>query len=427
MPALRKGQYSNEGCSGDFAFKRRYVDANTDSYVLVAMSGDASFTGILNGRYVDAVTGDVQNVTDGTLKVSLSGKGNLRVYVLDTEKTKAPGKVGEDGKYLYGTASVDQPWEEWPDETMPEETWTVKPGGSSGVVGGDREEPETPVEPSMSEGEQAIFFEHDSWNPVTAWVWSVGGVNYTGGNWPGENMTYLGNNVYKWTYTGDYKIADGSLIIFSHAGADQVTKDGFKFVNGGYYNANGYVKTIEGAGEIVDPEPPTPPVVGGEGTYTVYFNNTAGWNTVNAWVWDENNGDKNYTGGSWPGQSLSMDPATGYYVFSCTVTDANPKMMIIFNNGSSQTVSLDLINNGIYTSTGYTGQQVTTGVMNVSDNSDLKVWTAAGKVYIETPDVCTVMAASADGRTQMLNLHVGRNEVELPHGFYIIAGKKIIL
>lgn len=427
VPALRKGQYSNEGCSGDFAFKRRYVDANTDSYVLVAMSGDASFTGILNGRYVDAVTGDVQNVTDGTLKVSLSGKGNLRVYVLDTEKTKAPGKVGEDGKYLYGTASVDQPWEEWPDETMPEETWTVKPGGSSGVVGGDREEPETPVEPSMSEGEQAIFFEHDSWNPVTAWVWSVGGVNYTGGKWPGENMTYLGNNVYKWTYTGDYKIADGSLIIFSHAGADQVTKDGFKFVNGGYYNANGYVKTIEGAGEIVDPEPPTPPVVGGEGTYTVYFNNTAGWNTVNAWVWDENNGDKNYTGGSWPGQSLSMDPATGYYVFSCTVTDANPKMMIIFNNGSSQTVSLDLINNGIYTSTGYTGQQVTTGVMNVSDNSDLKVWTAAGKVYIETPDVCTVMAASADGRTQMLNLHVGRNEVELPHGFYIIAGKKIIL
>ncbi|MDE6130989.1 MAG: alpha-amylase, partial [Muribaculaceae bacterium] len=50
VPALRKGQYSNEGCSGTMAFKRRYTDANTDSYVLVTISGDATFTGVLNGR-----------------------------------------------------------------------------------------------------------------------------------------------------------------------------------------------------------------------------------------------------------------------------------------------------------------------------------------------------------------------------------------
>ena len=71
VPALRKGQYSNEGCSGKMAFKRRFTNANTDSYVLVTISGDATFTGVLNGRYVDAITGDVKNVTDGTLTIGV--------------------------------------------------------------------------------------------------------------------------------------------------------------------------------------------------------------------------------------------------------------------------------------------------------------------------------------------------------------------
>lgn len=94
VPALRKGQYSNEGCTGKMAFKRRYTDSKTDSYVLVTISGDATFTGVLNGRYVDAVTGDVKTVTDGKLEAKCSGKGNLRVYVLDTDKTKAPRQGG---------------------------------------------------------------------------------------------------------------------------------------------------------------------------------------------------------------------------------------------------------------------------------------------------------------------------------------------
>lgn len=105
VPALRKGQYSTEGCSGSMAFKRRYTNGNVDSYVLVCISGNATFTGILNGKYVDAITGDVKNVTDGTLSATCSGKGNMRIYVLN-----GPGKIGEDGKYLYGTtpATIEQ-------------------------------------------------------------------------------------------------------------------------------------------------------------------------------------------------------------------------------------------------------------------------------------------------------------------------------
>ena len=74
------------------AFKRRYTDASTDSYVLVTISGNATFSGILNGTYTDVVTGDVKTVTNGSLSVNCSGKGNVRAYVLSTDKTPAPGK-----------------------------------------------------------------------------------------------------------------------------------------------------------------------------------------------------------------------------------------------------------------------------------------------------------------------------------------------
>lgn len=100
VPALQKGQYSTEGVSGNMAFKRRYTDGGVDSFVLVAVSQGATFSGIPNGTYVDAVTGDTQVVGNGTLTVSLSGQGNLRAYVLDLPGNPAPGKVGDGSPFL---------------------------------------------------------------------------------------------------------------------------------------------------------------------------------------------------------------------------------------------------------------------------------------------------------------------------------------
>ncbi|MFB7594726.1 carbohydrate binding domain-containing protein [Streptomyces sp. NPDC056160] len=104
VPALQMGQYSTEGVSGGgMNFKRRYTDAATgvDSFALVAVTDGATYTGIPNGTYKDAVTGDVRQVTGGTLTVAAPGKGDLRVYVLDLGgKNAAPGKVGTDGPYL---------------------------------------------------------------------------------------------------------------------------------------------------------------------------------------------------------------------------------------------------------------------------------------------------------------------------------------
>lgn len=102
IPALRKGQYSTEGVRGGMAFKRRYTNASEgiDSFVCVAITDGATFSGIPNGTYVDAITGTSKTVSDGTLTIEATGKGNMRVYVLSTSQTAAPGKVGADGKYL---------------------------------------------------------------------------------------------------------------------------------------------------------------------------------------------------------------------------------------------------------------------------------------------------------------------------------------
>ena len=98
VPALRKGQYSTEGVDGGIAYKRRYTEGSTDSFVCVTISGDATFSGIPSGTYVDMVTGDTVQC-NGTLTAKCSGKGNMRVYVLQT-KGAPNGKIGEDGTYL---------------------------------------------------------------------------------------------------------------------------------------------------------------------------------------------------------------------------------------------------------------------------------------------------------------------------------------
>ncbi|MFB6979531.1 carbohydrate binding domain-containing protein [Streptomyces scopuliridis] len=95
VPALQMGQYSTEGISGSMAFKRRYTNGSTDSFALVTVTDGATYSGIPNGTYTDAVTGDVRTVSNGTLAVAAPGKGNLRVYVLN-----GPGKIGAAGPYL---------------------------------------------------------------------------------------------------------------------------------------------------------------------------------------------------------------------------------------------------------------------------------------------------------------------------------------
>jgi glycosidase len=102
VPALQKGQYSTTDVSGGFAYKRRFTSDTVDSFALVTVSGGASFSNLPAGTYVDVVTGDTKTIgANGTINVSMSGKGNVRVYVLTTGKTSAPGDVLDfSGTYI---------------------------------------------------------------------------------------------------------------------------------------------------------------------------------------------------------------------------------------------------------------------------------------------------------------------------------------
>lgn len=232
VPALRKGQYSTTGCSGSFAFKRRYTDATTDSYALVCISGGATFTGILNGTYTDVVTGDVKTVTNGTLTATCSGKGNLRVYVLSTSLTPAPGKIGVDGKYIYTSspASIADP--AW-DGTQEELTDDNGQGGQGGT-----EEPEAPATPCLETAdEKAVFFHapQEFGSTIYVYMWINGTENKLAGIWPGTRATALGGGMYKFvvpeTATGDM----GTWMIIWNNGSGVQTKD-LTYTNHGLYS-----------------------------------------------------------------------------------------------------------------------------------------------------------------------------------------------
>ena len=80
VPALRKGQWTDEGCkaNGGIAFKRAYKD----SYALVALNGGATFTDCPAGTYTDLVTG--KTYTGSTITVDApNNQGQVRVLVKD--------------------------------------------------------------------------------------------------------------------------------------------------------------------------------------------------------------------------------------------------------------------------------------------------------------------------------------------------------
>ncbi len=390
VPALRKGQYSTDGCSGSLSFKRRYTDSTTDSYALVTISGSSTFTGIENGTYVDCVTGNSITVTNGTLTAECSGQGNLRVYVLNTSLTSAPGKVGEDGVYIYGSssvASIQTSYDGTEEELLDDTEYSYSDGTtSSGTV----TEPEEVTEPSMSEGEQAVFFDNSSssWSgTIYAYAWN-GSTEYTGA-WKGQAMTYLGNGVWKWTYTGTSVISGN--VIFTNG--DNQTAD-LTWVNGGYYTASGYQKTIEGAGEIT----------GGSDTsssetitytYVVSYSNPSSWSTVKCYIWDNTGGSGNDTtyAGAWSGSTMTYDSSTGMWTYTLTTTTEADDLNIIFTNGSAQTADLSF--SDYVTST----TSVSSGITSVDYDG------AAGAVYY--------------------NL-AGQRVSETTKGIVIAGGKKVV-
>ena len=106
---------------------------------------------------------------------------------------------------------------------------------------------------TITDGEVCAFFESpNSWSIVKCWAWDSKN-NYTGGTWPGEACTKVGNNngkfVWKWTYSGTLTTLP-TFIIFNNNNNGQQTAD-LNFINGGYYNDAGALQgTVTSINEI---------------------------------------------------------------------------------------------------------------------------------------------------------------------------------
>ncbi len=367
IPALRKGQYSTEGVSGNMAYKRRYTDGNVDSFACIVVSGNATFSGIPNGTYTDAVTGDVKNVTGGSLSIAASRKGDLRVYVLN-----GPGRVIPDGKYL-GSGSGPDIGNEDPIQIV-EPTGVTLNATSVSVREGESTTLKATVAPSNATNKLV------TWTSSNEAVATVGGGNVIGVSKGTATITAKTSNGK--TATCKVTVTENTSIV--KPTGITLNKSSLELMSGETGQLSATVKPADATNKTVTWSSDNTAVatVGngtvtavGEGTATItastfngfsasctvtvtpkqfttidhgiYFEKPSDWDE--AWVYlFENNAT---VGTAWPGTKMK-DMGDGVYCLEYTTTSSN--LMLVFNNGNKgkQSGDLEYKDQGYYKSSG---------------------------------------------------------------------------
>ncbi|MBQ8056943.1 MAG: starch-binding protein [Ruminococcus sp.] len=180
-----------------------------------------------------------------------------------------------------------------------------------------------------------VYFKNTAnWSSVNAYVW-VHGTTTSVQAWPGAAMTLDEGNVYKYTVSGDY-----NMIIFSNNGANQTADLSIPAAGQIYDFSTGTWSPYKDEPTTDDPTqaPTQMPTQSGE-TKMVYCKNSAGWGSVNVYMWSDSGTSKN---AEWPGAKMTH---VGEDVWQYEVTGDWDK--IIFNNGSgTQTGDLSFPGNG---------------------------------------------------------------------------------
>lgn len=554
VPALRKGQYTFDGCSanGGWAFKRAYKN----SFALVALNGGATFSNVPNGSYVDIVTGNKYNVTNGSVTVDApKTKGQVRVLVKDWNG----GKVGDDGKFIYTTNAVPkggsvvfedpgttqyytaedavgQPsvkfspaGTSFKTETL-NVTATLSENATSGwfKVGDNAQVSLTPGESKqftigsgMQYGQSVtVTWGADSYTgketyrkvdpnavitvyvtaPSAPNIYAWEGSKVFAGAWPGTKMSNTEVIDGKTFYYMAFPDVNESLnVIFSNGSSQTaditgITGDVYYEYDGGttvneidvnpgpkapvisanprsgsmfkdqisvtltaspatdiYYTLNGSQASASSTrytGPITLTATTTINAYAknevGETrtsfTYTktegdivtewhAYFDNgSSNWGTVNAYCWDDNHVESNAFSGAWPGKSLTEKVTyEGKQLFHFYFTPdkelSNPK--IIFNGNNQQTGDFALENGAIYNKDGKIG--MLSSIEAIGQTVGLKVYAQGFRLVIDSEAPATVQAVRLDGTMTLLPVNEGLNYYELPRGFYIVNGVKVIL
>lgn len=427
VPALRKGQYTTDGCTSTsgWSWKKAYNANGVNSYACVCMDGGATFTGIPNGTYKDCVTGDVKTVSNGTLTVSCpSNQGNARVYVLN-----GPGKIGEDGPFLYtaSAASADNSglaadpgttWNDVVETTEPSATVTPNGGsftsdtqtvtitlnnatsgwyqigdgekiainGSSATftIGSDMSygESKTVTWGATGQGDsgtetnsdKVTFTKQDPNAAITVWVKSStapyiyvwysdanGTTKELNGTW--TNTKAMTATTYSgwYSYTAPAGVSSFNFILQQSAGGNKLTGDIKNVTSDVYYVVSGSSADVtadrpDNNGSGTTTTSGNEPWLDKKGEISVFFE-TSGSETPSVWVWDGNNGNKNYNANStWPGDAMKLQCtlSSGAKVYKWTYTGtltAIPTGIIFTHDGGQKYNNTDgtFRNHGYYT------------------------------------------------------------------------------
>ncbi len=394
VPALRKGQYSTEGCSGNMAFKRRYTDSKTDSFALVAISGNATFTGIPGGTYIDAVTGDTKTVSEGgSLTASCSGKGQMRVYVLSTSKTPAPGRVIPNGDYINDGGAAELIGEATVITDIIEDTGISLSSSAATVFEGETTSLTATVTPSNATYKSVKWTSSDNSvatvNGGTVTGVSIGTATITATSHSGKTATCKvtvkeNPNIVKptgvtiapttltvseggtgtLTATVTPSNATNKTVTWSSSNENVATVSGGTVTGVGSGTATITATTSNGlkATANVTVSGKTYPKI----SAGVYFEKPASWGSnLNAYIYD--GATDTTVGAAWPGTAMKQDSASGVYYLEYSTTSTTLK--IIFNDGNnqipgSQQPGFDYKNLGLYDSNGF---------VKIIDNSTVDV------------------------------------------------------
>lgn len=225
---------------------------------------------------------------------------------------------------------------------------------------------------------------NNGWGSVYAYMWSEGSGNNAA--WPGVEMTEVEEGVYSYDLSGDF-----DMIIFNNGSGGNQTADLSYAGNGKIYDLSAgtwstYVEVPTSATNPTTSTEPTAtqaPTTGGDGV-TVYLKNEAGWSTVNCYMWSDGAGNN----AAWPGKAMTS-VGDDVYMYTSSTAFEN----CIFNNGSSQTSDLSVMNGYIFNNK--------TNTWSVYDTSDLQVKSYAvdpsSGIYIGSDVTISALAQNKNG------------------------------
>lgn len=175
-----------------------------------------------------------------------------------------------------------------------------------------------------------VYYENNTnWGTVYCYMWNGDG-EQKNAEWPGQQMTKVSGNVWKYEATSDYQ-----NVIFNNGSGgngNQTADLTFPGANQIFDGSNWRSYSVEPTTPTTTPTPTTNPNPNPNNKY-VYLKNTASWGSVYCYMWKDGSGDNQ----AWPGCAMEN---IGDNVWRYEVT--GEWNMIIFNCGSDSQKTSDM-------------------------------------------------------------------------------------